>query len=158
MIGLGGVREGSLDPDEVVRAVQEIIDHHFYLKKIKVDIFNAYLGDSDGIRKGVLAYVDMVIGMNSITKSLFGPLWHDPTSGRVASVSRIDENYINSVEARLGLVNKEMKEDFRCVIRRNYAQKRDTNPNYDFMDNQDLVAAVTDVRLSAEIVKADSLV
>ena len=52
----------------------------------------------------------------------------------------------------------EQKETFRTTIRKVYGQKILTEPNYDFMDNQPLVKAVTDVRLKSDIAGAGSLV
>lgn len=151
------VREGSLDPDEVAHAVQQIIDRPFDTERTRVDIFTAYLDDQNGVRQDVLAYVDMVIGMDAGRKPAFGPLWVDPTNERTASVSRIDEKYVNLVEARLALRNETEKESYRCAIRKAYSQKRDTEPNYDCMDNLNLVRAVTDLRLQRDVAGAGSL-
>ena len=71
---------------------------------------------------------------------------------------RIDESYINSVEDRLGLKSEEQKQSFRTTITKIYGQKMITDPNYNFMDNNNLVKAVTDVRLKSDIAGAGSLV
>jgi len=47
---------------------------------------------------------------------------------------------------------------FRTSIRKIYGQKISVDPNYDFMDNLELVKAVTDVRLKSDIAGAGSLV
>ena len=58
----------------------------------------------------------------------------------------------------MGLKNSEQKESFRTMIRRIYGRKAHTDPSYDFMDNNDLVKAVTDVRLQSDVAGAASLV
>jgi serine protein kinase len=71
---------------------------------------------------------------------------------------KIDERYINSVEERLGLKTEEQRESFRTSIRKIYGQKISVDPDYDFMDNLELVKAVTDVRLKSDIAGAGSLI
>ena len=44
------------------------------------------------------------------------------------------------------------------TISKIYGQKMIQDPNYDFMDNNELVKAVTDVRLKSDIAGAGSLV
>lgn len=130
-----------------------------YRKKIETDVANAFRDDPDAIRKDVLLYVNMVIGMDA--KNL-GPdkLWlgyRDPQTGKIVPI-KIDQRYINSVEERMGLNTNERRETFRTTIRKIYGQKIPTDPNYDFMDQQDLVDAVTEVRLQSEVAGAGSLV
>ena len=71
---------------------------------------------------------------------------------------KIDERFIASVEERLGLKTKEQKETFRTSIRKIYGQKISVRPDYDFMDNLELVKAITDVRLKSDISGAGSLI
>jgi len=71
---------------------------------------------------------------------------------------KIDETFINSVEERLGLKSDEQKQSFRTTITKIYGQKMIKDPSYNFMDNNDLVKAVTDVRLKSDIAGAGSLV
>jgi len=134
------------------------IARRLYREKIKTDIFNAYRDDPHAIRKDVMAYINMLIGMDAEN---LGPdkLWHytDPQTGQSKSI-KIDTNYISSVESRLGLSSNERQESFRNTIRKIYGQKVSKNPNYDFMDNQDLVKAVTEVRLESDVAGAGSLV
>lgn len=129
-----------------------------YREKIKTDIFNAFRDDPNAIRKDVMLYINMIIGMDA--KNL-GPdkIWkyRDPQTGELKPL-KIDLRYVNSVEERLGLRSKEQRESFRTTIRKIYGQKIPTEPNYDFMDQQDLVKAVTDVRLESEVAGAASLV
>ncbi|MDX9931678.1 MAG: hypothetical protein RB294_03775, partial [Bacteroidales bacterium] len=103
-------------------------------------------------------YVNMIIGIDA--KNL-GPnkIWtyQDPQTKKLISI-KIDESYINSVEERLGLKSEEQKQSFRTTITKIYGQKMNTDPNYNFMDNNDLVKAVTDVRLKSDIAGAGSLV
>jgi serine protein kinase len=83
--------------------------------------------------------------------------YKDPQTGELRAL-KIDERFINSVEKRLGLETSEQRETFRMSVRKIYGQKITVNPNYDFMDNIELVKAVTDVRLKSDIAGAGSLV
>ncbi|MBX3042149.1 MAG: serine protein kinase PrkA [Candidatus Kapabacteria bacterium] len=149
--------------------VQEPNDRAKYLNDLKIakslhrenvmtSIFNAYMDEPDAIQKDVLNYVNMVIGYDA--KNV-GPnkLWtyKDPQTGKLVSI-KIDENFIDSVESRLGLKSKEQKQSYRTTIAKIYGQKMIQEPNYDFMDNNDLVKAVTDVRLKSDIAGAGSLI
>ncbi|MBI2625041.1 MAG: serine protein kinase PrkA [Candidatus Nealsonbacteria bacterium] len=135
------------------------VARQLYREQVKTAIFNAYRDDPEAIRKDVMAYVNMVVGLDAEN---LGPdkMWRyrDPQTGDIKSI-KIDQRYIDSVEGRLsGLSNKERKESFRNTIRKVYGQKVSVDPNYDFMDNQDLVKAVTDVRLESDVAGAGSLV
>lgn len=149
--------------------VQEPGDRAKYLNDLKIgkslhrenvmtSIFNAYMDEPDAIQKDVLNYVNMVIGIDA--KNL-GPnkLWtyKDPQTGKLVSI-KIDENFIDSVESRLGLKSKEQKQSYRTTIAKIYGQKMIQDANYNFMDNNDLVKAVTDVRLKSDIAGAGSLI
>lgn len=129
-----------------------------YRENIMTAIFNAYMNEPNAIEKDVMNYVNMIIGLDA--KNL-GPnkIWtyKDPQSKKLISI-KIDESYINSVEDRLGLKSEEQKQSFRITITKIYGQKMITSPNYNFMDNNDLVKAVTDVRLKSDIAGAGSLV
>ena len=134
------------------------IARKLYREQVKTAIFNAYRDDPQAVRKDVMTYVNMIIGMDAEN---LGPenLWkyRDPQTGEIRSI-KIDTNYITSVENRLGLSSKERQESFRNTLRKIYGQKVSIDPNYDFMDNQDLVKAVTDVRLESDVAGAGSLV
>lgn len=129
-----------------------------YRERVKTAIFNAYRDDPSAISKDVLNYVNMVIGIDA--ESL-GPdkkwRYKDPQTQEYKYIE-IKEDYINSVEERLGLSTKERKESFRNTIRKIYGQRISTDQNYNFMDNQELVRAVTDVRLESDVAGAGSLV
>ena len=58
----------------------------------------------------------------------------------------------------MGLKTHEQRESFRTSIRKIYGQKLSIDPGYDFMDNIELVKAVTDVRLKSDIAGAGSLI
>lgn len=134
------------------------IARKLYRREIKTSIFNAYREDPEAIRKDVLAYVNMIIGIDS-DKLGQEKIWRyiDPQTGEMKAI-KIDERYIDGVETRLGLSAKERKETFRTSIRKIYGQKISTEPNYDFMDNESLVKAVTDVKLESDVAGAASLV
>lgn len=129
-----------------------------YRERIMTEMFNAYMDEPLAIRKDVMNYVNMIIGIDAEN---LGPdkMWKykDPQSGKLKAL-KVDERYINSVEDRLGLKTTEQKESFRTSIRKIYGQKISVDPNYDFMDNLGLVKAVTDVRLKSDIAGAGSLI
>lgn len=146
----------AVDREKFVKDLK--IARKLYRGEIKTSIFNAYRDDPEAIRKDVIAYVNMIIGMDS---DQLGPdkIWRyrDPQTNEMKAI-KIDERYIDSVEGRLGLTTKERKETFRTSIRKIYGQKISTESNYDFMDNESLVKAVTDVRLESDVAGAASLV
>ena len=127
-------------------------------KNVMTAIFNAYMDEPHAIQKDVLNYVNMIIGIDA--KNL-GPnkVWtyKDPQTGKLVPL-KIDETFIDSVEERLGLKNREQKLSYRTTISKIYGQKMIQDPTYDFMDNNDLVKAVTDVRLKSDVAGAGSLV
>jgi len=129
-----------------------------YRERIMTEMFNAYMDEPQAIRKDVMNYVNMIIGVDAEN---LGPnkMWKykDPQTGELKAL-KIDERFVDSVEERLGLKTKEQKDSFRTTIRKIYGQKISTDPNYDFMDNLELVKAVTDVRLKSDIAGAGSLV
>ncbi len=129
-----------------------------YRERIMTEMFNAYMDEPLAIRKDVMHYVNMIIGIDADN---LGPdkMWKykNPQTGELQAL-KIDERYIDSVEDRLGLKTKEQKETFRTSIRKIYGQKISVDPNYDFMDNLELVKAVTDVRLKSDIAGAGSLI
>ncbi len=129
-----------------------------YRERIMTEMFNAYMDEPMAIRKDVMNYVNMIIGIDAEN---LGPdkMWKykDPQTGDLRAL-KIDERYVNSVEERLGLKTEEQRESFRTSIRKIYGQKISIDPNYDFMDNLELVKAVTDVRLKSDIAGAGSLI
>ncbi len=147
------------DPNERTKYLNDLkTARNLHRKNIVTTIFNAYMDEPDAIEKDVLNYVNMVIGIDA--KNLGADkIWtyKDPQSGKLVSL-KIDETFINSVEERLGLKNNEQKQSYRNTISKIYGQKMIQDPNYNFMDNNDLVKAVTDVRLKSDIAGAGSLV
>ena len=133
------------------------VARELYRERIKTSMFNAYMGDKNAIRKDVMNYVNMIIGIDAEN---LGPenIWSykDPQTGKLQSI-KIDEKFIKSVEERLGLKTQEQRESHRTTIRKIYGQKLTTDPDYDFMDNINLVKAVSDVRLNSDIAGAGSL-
>ena len=110
------------------------------------------------IRKDVMHYVNMIIGIDAENLGA-DKMWKykNPQTGELLAL-KIDERYIDSIEDRLGLKTREQKESFRTSIRKIYGQKMSVDPDYDFMDNLELVKAVTDVRLKSDIAGAGSLI
>ncbi len=129
-----------------------------YRERIMTEMFNAYMDEPLAIRKDVMNYVNMIIGIDAEN---LGPdkMWKykDPQTGELKAL-KVDERYIKSVEERLGLKTEEQRETFRTSVRKIYGQKLSVDPNYDFMDNLELVKAVTDVRLKSDIAGAGSLI
>jgi len=146
----------AVDRDKYKKDLEQA--RKIYREQVKTAIFNAYRDDPDAVTKDVLRYVNMVIGTDAEN---LGPdkMWRykDPQTGEIKSI-KIDEKYINSVEERLGMNNNEKRESFRNTIRKIYGQKVSIEPNYGFMDNQELVKAVTDVRLQSDVAGAGSLI
>jgi serine protein kinase len=129
-----------------------------YRERIMTEMFNAYMDEPLAIRKDVLNYVNMIIGIDAENLGSDN-MWKykDPQSGELKAL-KVDERYIKSVEERLGLKTDEQRDSFRTSIRKIYGQKISVKPDYDFMDNLELVKAVTDVRLKSDIAGAGSLI
>jgi len=129
-----------------------------YRERIMTEMFNAYMDEPFAIKNDVMNYVNMIIGIDAEN---LGPdkMWkyRDPQTKELKAV-KIDESFINGVEQRLGLKTSEQSDTFRTTIRKIYGQKITTEPNYDFMDNIELVKAVTDVRLKSDIAGSGSLI
>ena len=129
-----------------------------YRERIMTEMFNAYMDEPLAIKKDVMNYVNMIIGIDAEN---LGPdkMWKykDPQTGELKAM-KVDERYVKSIEERLGLKTEEQRETFRTAIRKIYGQKLSVEPNYDFMDNLELVKAVTDVRLKSDIAGAGSLI
>ena len=129
-----------------------------YRERIMTEMFNAYMDEPHAIRKDVMNYVNMIIGIDAENLGA-DKMWKykNPQTGELKAL-KIDERYIQSVEDRLGLKSREQRESFRTSIRKIYGQKMSTDRDYDFMDNLELVKAVTDVRLKSDIAGAGSLI
>jgi len=129
-----------------------------YRERIMTEMFNAYMDEPLAIRKDVMNYVNMIIG-NDAENLGADKMWKykNPQTGELQAL-KIDERYINSVEDCLGLKTKEQKDSFRTSIRKIYGQKISVQTDYDFMDNLELVKAVTDVRLKSDISGSGSLI
>ncbi len=129
-----------------------------YRERIMTEMFNAYMDEPQAIRKDVMNYVNMIIGIDAENLGA-DKMWKykDPQTGKLKAL-KIDERFVRSVEERLGLKTDEQRESFRTSIRKIYGQKISVEPGYDFMDNLELVKAVTDVRLKSDIAGAGSLI
>ncbi|MBN2646118.1 MAG: serine protein kinase PrkA [Desulfuromonadaceae bacterium] len=129
-----------------------------YRERIMTEMFNAYMDEPQAIRKDVMNYVNMIIGIDAENLGA-DKMWkyRDPQTNELKAL-KIDPRFIQSVEDRLGLKTEEQRETFRTAIRKIYGQKISLDAGYDFMDNLELVKAVTDVRLKSDIAGAGSLV
>ncbi len=129
-----------------------------YRERIMTEMFNAYMDEPQAVKKDVMNYVNMIIGIDAENLGV-DRMWKykDPQTGELKAL-KIDEKYIQSVEERLGLKTREQCETFRTSIRKIYGQKMSVDTAYDFMDNIELVKAVTDVRLKSDIAGAGSLI
>ena len=147
------------DPQDRSKFLEDIkIARGLYREKVMTEMFNAYMDEPLAIKKDVLNYVNMIIGIDA--EHLGADLmwkYKDPQSGELIAI-KIDERYIKNVEDRLGLKTDEQRVSFRNSIRKIYGQKISLDSNYDFMDNLELVKAVTDVRLKSDIAGAGSLI
>ena len=147
------------EPADRAKYLEDLkIAQGLYKEKIKVEIFDAYMDEPKAIEKSVMNYVNMIVGIDAETLGS-DKMWKypDPQTGELTAI-KIDERYIESVEERMGLKTKEQRESFRTTIRKLYGQKIATEKNYNFMDNLELVKAVTEVRLNSDIGSAGSLV
>lgn len=147
------------DPNDRVKYFEDLkLAKQLYRQNVLTSIFNAYMDEPDAIERDVMNYVNMIIGIDA--KNLGSDkIWtyRDPRTGKLVSL-KIDESFINSVEERMGLKTREQKQSFRTTIIKIYGQRIVKDPNYNFMDNAELVKAVTDVRLKSDISGAGSLV
>ncbi|MCG8633185.1 MAG: serine protein kinase PrkA [Desulfobacterales bacterium] len=147
------------EPADRTKFMEDLkIARGLYREKIMTEMFNAYMDEPLAIKKDVLNYVNMIIGVDA---EHLGPdmMWKykDPQTGELRAL-KIDERYIKNVEERLGLKTEEQRASFRNSIRKIYGQKLSVDTNYDFMDNLELVKAITDVRLKSDIAGAGSLI
>jgi len=147
------------EPSDRAKFMEDLkLARGLYREKIMTEMFNAYMDEPLAIKKDVLNYVNMIIGVDA---EHLGPdmMWKykDPQTGELKAL-KIDERYIKNVEERLGLKTEEQRASFRNTIRKIYGQKLSVDANYDFMDNLELVKAITDVRLKSDIAGAGSLI
>ncbi len=147
------------EPSDRAKFMDDLkIARGLYRERIMTEMFNAYMDEPLAIKKDVLNYVNMIIGVDA---EHLGPdmMWKykDPQTDELKAI-KIDERYIKNVEERLGLKTEEQRASFRNSIRKIYGQKLSTDANYDFMDNLELVKAITDVRLKSDIAGAGSLI
>lgn len=128
-----------------------------YKQRIKTEIYNAFRDDPKAVEHDVMVYVNMVLGVHA-GKVESGKEWtYKDSTGKLVGL-KIDERYINAVEERLGLKTEEQKKSFRDTIIKAYGREMSSDPSYNFMDNNPLVAAVTEVRLDSDVLGAGSLV
>jgi len=147
------------EPADRAKFMEDLkIARGLYRERIMTEMFNAYMDEPLAIKKDVINYVNMIIGVDA---EHLGPdmMWKykDPQTGELRAL-KIDERYIKNVEERLGLKTEEQRASFRNSIRKIYGQKLSVDANYDFMDNLELVKAITDVRLKSDIAGAGSLI
>src|SRR3989339_504353 len=129
-----------------------------YLNQVKQRIFDAYMDEPEAIVKEVRNYVNMVVALSGDNLPKDKMLsYKDPQTGKIEKI-KVDERWINSIEGRIGLKSKEQSASFRSTILKTYAQRMQTDPKYDFMDNTTLVKAITDTRFESDIGTESSLV
>ena len=145
----------GVDRDKFLKDL--VLAKKLYRQRIETSIFNAYMEDADAVKRDVMGYINMIVALGS---GQLGPdkTWpyRDPRTGKLTAI-KVDETYLNNVETRLGLNSRERIEDFRDKMRMLHGQKLLTNPNYDFMDNEALVKAVTEVKLKSDVNGVSSL-
>jgi serine protein kinase len=128
-------------------------------KSVKVALFNAYMEDEDAIEKRVMQYVNQIVAIGSDEVSWGEDMvYHDPQTGNVASI-RLDKRFVDSVEARMGLKNKEAKDTYRQQVKDMYAREvQKIEPKFNFMEQERLVRAVTEVTLESDINQQGNLI
>ncbi len=147
------------EPNDRAKFLSDLkVARGLYRERIMTEMFNAYMDEPQAIRKDVMNYVNMIIGIDAEQLGT-DKMWKykDPQTGELKAL-KVDERFIRSIEERLQLKTDEQRETFRTSIRKIYGQKISMDPNYDFMDNLELVKAVTDVRLKSDIAGAGSLI
>ncbi len=147
------------EPNDRAKFLSDLkVARGLYRERIMTEMFNAYMDEPQAIRKDVMNYVNMIIGIDAEQLGS-DKMWKykDPQTGELKAL-KVDERFIRSIEERLQLKTDEQRETFRTSIRKIYGQKISLDPNYDFMDNLELVKAVTDVRLKSDIAGAGSLI
>lgn len=146
--------ESNTQDDPTLEALRET--KKIYDLKVKADLFQAFLGDPLIVKRGVIDYVMMIIGLNAESRQ--GNSWGymDPQTKQRKTMT-LDLGYIRSVEEEIGLKNQSQKESFRMTVMKIYGMNIPNNPGYDFMDNLELVKAVTDIKLKSGITEAGSL-
>jgi serine protein kinase len=74
-----------------------------YRERIMTEMFNAYMDEPFAIRKDVMNYVNMIIGIDAENLAP-DKMWKykDPQTGELNAL-KVDERYIKGVEERLGL-------------------------------------------------------
>ncbi len=147
------------EPSDRAKFMEDLkIARGLYRERIMTEMFNAYMDEPLAIKKDVMNYVNMIIGVDA--EHLGSDMmwkYKDPQTSELKAI-KIDERYIKNVEERLGLKTEEQRASFRNSIRKIYGQKLSVDSNYDFMDNLELVKAITDVRLKSDIAGAGSLI
>ena len=144
------------DRAKYLRAIE--VGKGLYREQVMKGIFNAYMDDPKALEEQVLNYVNMIVAMEA--KDLGSDkkwTYKDPQTGEANQI-KVDRRFINSVEERLGMKTEDEKNAFRTTIIKIYGQKLTQDPNYNFMDNNDLVKAVTEVRIMSDVGSAASLV
>ncbi|MDO8592618.1 MAG: serine protein kinase PrkA [bacterium] len=140
------------DPSDRAKFLEDTrIAKGLYREQILIAMFNTYMDDAQAIKRDVMNYVNMIIGIDAEN---LGPdkMWprRDPATGEITPL-KIDETWVKSVEKRAGINTEEERKTFRTTIKKLYSQKMTIDPNYDFMDDLRLVKAVTDVRLKSDV-------
>jgi len=152
------LKKAEPDLPKIVNDAMRVHLEGEYNSKATVDIVESYLNKKLVISECVMDYVNMIIGVDS---GKLGPnntwRYRDPKTGIPKTIT-IDNNYMWKVENKLCLTNATYAESFRQSIRKVYAMKISTDPYYNFMDNTQLVNAITSIQLEAEINKIGSLV
>jgi serine protein kinase len=147
------------EPSDRAKFMEDLkIARGLYRERIMTEMFNAYMDEPLAIKRDVMNYVNMIIGVDA--EHLGSDMmwkYKDPQTSELKAI-KIDERYIKNVEERLGLKTEEQRASFRNSIRKIYGQKLSVDENYDFMDNLELVKAITDVRLKSDIAGAGSLI
>ncbi|MFP4656897.1 MAG: serine protein kinase PrkA [Candidatus Woesearchaeota archaeon] len=145
--------QSVIDPGERAKIDDDLtIAKELYKQKIKEDIYNAYMDDTDATRRDVQNYVNMVIWHQTKMADHNEPFsYRDPMSGDVRQM-KMDKNYMNAIEEQLGLTTDQERESYRSSLQRQYGHRMLTEgKDYDFMQDNELVKAVVEVRINSDV-------
>ena len=129
-----------------------------YRERIMTEMFNAYMDEPQAIRKDVMNYVNMIIGIDA----------EHLGAGQDVEVQGSADRRTEGPEGRRALhqehrgapaaEDRGAARDLPHLDPQDLRPEDRLDPNYDFMDNLELVKAVTDVRLKSDIAGAGSLI
>ncbi len=146
----------SADSDRFLKRLELV--EKLYRARIESEIYNAYMDDPDAVKRSVLDYVNMIMGMKANNLSGDGYVtYRDPQTGEAKQL-KFRDDYVKSVQQRMGVENESQRKEHISYLTGLYGSLIQNDPKYDFMDQTELVKAVTQVLLKSDIQGMGSLV